>query len=92
MSEPKGFRSLRVFQFHFKTGLTYRTREAVFFPYWIAETGQRLMHPQHLRHLLFVQAGRPPTISIAPDGQIEAHFPQPTHFSSARNAFVLMQA
>ncbi len=42
---------------HFKTGLTYRPREAVFFPYWIAETGQRLMQPQHLRHLLFVQVG-----------------------------------
>ena len=83
MSEPKGFRSLRVFQFHFKTGLTYRPREAVFFPYWIAETGQRLMQPQHLRHLLYVQAGRPSTISIAPDGQIEAHVPQPTHLSSA---------
>ena len=83
MSEPKGFRSLRVFQLHFKTGLTYRPREAVFFPYWIAETGQRLMQPQHLRHLLFVQAGRPSTISIAPAGQIEAHFPQPMHFSSA---------
>ena len=68
---------------HFKTGLTYRPREAVFFPYWIAETGQRLMQPQHLRHFFFVQAGRPSTISIAPAGQIEAHFPQWTHFSSA---------
>ena len=29
------------FPIYFKTGLTYRPREAVFFPYWIAETGQR---------------------------------------------------
>ena len=32
----------RLPRLHFNTGLTYRPREAVFFPYWIAETGQLL--------------------------------------------------
>ena len=50
------------------------------------------MQPQHLRHFFFFQAGRPSTMPIAPDGQIEAHFPQWMQVSSAKKAFVLMLA